>query len=74
MFKTSNDRTKSILQPRIHTFACPSCPSFVKTRDCLSDGKFCAFFPKTEEIDVTSKDREDYVFDGKRTSRRDKFR
>jgi len=44
----------------------------VKTRDCLSDGQFCAFFPKTEEIDVKRADMEDYIFEDKDSIEREK--
>lgn len=29
---------ESAIQLRIHTFSCPSCPAFIKTEDCVSDG------------------------------------
>ena len=33
-------------KPRIATYSCPECPSDVKQRDCLSDGKYCPFKPQ----------------------------
>jgi hypothetical protein len=29
---------ESAIELHIHTFACPSCPAFIKTEDCVSDG------------------------------------
>ena len=42
-----NDRTTSLITPHIATFACPTCPDFIKKTECVSDGQFCAYFPGT---------------------------
>jgi len=62
-FKSVISRKKPILDLHIHTFACPSCPQVVKEEDCLSDGQFCAFFPKNGDFIHNSLDTEDYMLD-----------
>jgi hypothetical protein len=42
----NNDKKENLLSLHVHTFACPTCPKEIKNEDCLSDGDFCAFFPK----------------------------
>jgi len=31
--------------PRIATFSCEDCPTEIKQRDCVSNGKYCPFKP-----------------------------
>jgi hypothetical protein len=73
IFKTNKDYFQSVIVPRIHTFECPTCPKFAQKRDCLSRGKYCAFFPKTEELNVRKKDWEDYVYTEEKKEKRNKW-
>ena len=45
-WESVKNRHKPILDLHIHTFACPSCPQAIKESNCVSDGNYCAFFPK----------------------------
>lgn len=36
------DKTDLSFKPRIVTWACPSCDSDFKRKECVSDGKYCA--------------------------------
>lgn len=42
----------ALFTPRILTFDCQNCPKFIKDKNCLSDGRYCPYRPKshTEEI------------------------
>jgi hypothetical protein len=51
---------ESSIELHIHTFACPLCPDFIKVEDCLSDGKYCAYFPKKNDYWIEDMDSEDY--------------
>lgn len=44
-----------------HTFSCPTCPDFIKKDECVSDGQYCAFYPKKNSMAIESKDPEDYT-------------
>ena len=50
--KAEGEGIKELVVPRIHTFACPTCPEFIQKKNCLSKGRYCAFFPKSEELAV----------------------
>jgi hypothetical protein len=47
---TANNATDSLLRLHVHTFACPTCPKEIKEQDCVSNGAFCAFFPREGDI------------------------
>lgn len=40
------NRKKALLDLHIHTFGCLTCPSEVKNEACISNGKYCSFYPK----------------------------
>ena len=58
--KSAVDRQKALLDLHIHTFACPNCPKEIKEKNCLSNGNYCAFFPKEGDIMTEGKNPEDY--------------
>jgi len=49
--ESAQTRHKALLDLHVHTFSCPQCTQEVKTENCLSDGKYCAFFPKVGDQD-----------------------
>lgn len=53
--------TDSLLSLHVHTFACPTCPQEIKQSECVSDGAYCAFFPRHGDISQEDLDPEDYV-------------
>lgn len=57
----AGNATETLLKPRLHTFACPTCPRQIKQENCLSNGQYCAFFPKIGDISQEDLDPEDYV-------------
>lgn len=46
----NNNTTDNLLNLHVHTFSCPTCPKEIKEQECLSDGAYCAFFPKEGDI------------------------
>lgn len=54
---------ESAIQLHIHTFACPLCPDFIKVEDCVSDGQYCAYFPKKNDYWIEEMDKEDQSHD-----------
>lgn len=56
----SNTTTDNLLNLHVHTFACPTCPQEIKEEDCLSDGQYCAFFPREGTLSQEELDPEDY--------------
>lgn len=36
--------------PRISTYSCEECSEEIKRRDCVSDGKYCAFLPQHDSF------------------------
>ena len=58
-FESANSAHESAISIHIHTFECPLCPDFIKEDDCLSDGKYCAYFPKMNDYWIEMKDAED---------------
>lgn len=40
----------ALFTPRILTFSCESCPEMIKSKDCVSDGRYCAYLP-VEHVD-----------------------
>lgn len=58
-YDTASTAHESLITLRIHTFACPSCPDFIKEEACLSDGLYCAYSPKRNDFWVEQKDSED---------------
>ena len=53
------ERSESSIDLHIHTFACPNCPDRIKEEDCVSDGRYCAYFPKRNDLFVEQMDSED---------------
>ena len=64
-FKSAQDRKKPLLNLRIHSFGCPTCPVSVKQHSCLSDGKYCAFFQKVGDFLQTQLMPEDVAVETK---------
>lgn len=58
---STSNTTDSLLSLHVHTFACPTCPKEIKEEDCVSNGAYCAFFPKHGDISQEDLDPEDYV-------------
>jgi len=52
-------RDKSSIDIHAHTFSCPLCPSFIKSEDCISNGNYCAYFPKRNDYWIEQMDQED---------------
>lgn len=65
----ANNATETLLKPHVHTFACPTCPKAIKTENCLSNGQFCAFFPKLGDISQEDLDPEDYVVEAAKSGK-----
>lgn len=53
------EREKSKIDIHIHTFSCPVCPDFIKEDDCVSNGTYCAYFPKRNDYFLEQMDMED---------------
>lgn len=58
-FESATTAHESAINLHIHTFACPLCPDFIKEDDCLSDGQYCAYFPKRNDYWIEALDPED---------------
>lgn len=58
--ESAQTRHKALLNFHIHTFGCPMCPQEIKNENCLSDGKYCTFFPKIGDLEQIILDPEDY--------------
>ena len=41
---------KALFTPRILTYSCPGCEQKVKDVECLSNGTYCAYRPKTPAL------------------------
>ena len=54
------DSHQTFLNFHVHTFGCPTCPDEVKQTACVSDGKYCAFFPHLGDSLHPENDPEDY--------------
>ena len=50
-FESAKTRQKGLMNFRIHTFACEFCPDEIKEQNCLSNGQYCAFFPKDSNVE-----------------------
>lgn len=59
-FESVTTAHESAIELHIHTFACPLCPAFIKEEDCVSDGKYCAYFPKKNDYWIEDMDSEDH--------------
>ena len=64
-FKSAQDRKRPLLNLRIHSFGCPTCPEGVRQHSCLSDGRYCAFFPKVGDFLQTQLMPEDFAVETK---------
>ena len=64
-WQSISKRHKPLLDLHIHSFGCPTCPQAIKEQECVSDGKYCAFFPKTGTFEQQFLDSDDYLFDNK---------
>lgn len=51
---------RAAIDLHVSTFECPTCPNFIKTTECVSDGKYCAYYPKMGDLEITELDPEDY--------------
>ncbi len=49
--ESAQSRHKALLDLHIHTFGCSICPPAIKEEACVSDGKYCAFFPKVGDFE-----------------------
>ena len=61
--ESAKTRRKALLDLHIHTFACPYCPQEIRETNCLSDGNYCAFFPKVDDLMLEMLDPEDFTTD-----------
>lgn len=61
--ESAKTRQKALLDFRIHTFSCPFCPDMVIEENCVSNGDYCAFFPKQSDYEQEMLDPEDYEMD-----------
>lgn len=61
--ESAKTRQKALLDLHIHTFACPYCPEEIRETNCLSNGHYCAFFPKVDDLQQELMDPEDYETD-----------
>jgi hypothetical protein len=49
-YSFSNDHNKKpLFTPRIATFACEQCPEAIKSKNCVSNGRYCSFEPRFQE-------------------------
>lgn len=54
---SSDHNKKPLFTPRIATFACAGCPDEIKQKNCVSDGRYCAFEPRfMEAFNLDQKD------------------
>jgi hypothetical protein len=42
----------ALFTPRILTFNCENCPSFIRKENCVSDGKYCPYRPKSSSEEM----------------------
>ena len=42
----------ALFTPRVTTFSCELCPKAIREANCISNGKYCPYRPKTEDEDV----------------------
>ena len=61
--ESATNRQKALLDLHIHTFGCPYCPEEIRQENCVSNGLYCAFFPKVGDIAQELVDPEDYEMD-----------
>ena len=61
--ESAKTRKQALLDLHIHTFSCVYCPDFLKEENCVSDGQYCAFFPRVGELSQEIIDPEDYEMD-----------
>ena len=57
--ESAKTRQKALLDFHIHTFSCKTCPQAIREENCLSDGQYCAFFPKYNTLEMEMLDPED---------------
>ena len=62
---SAKTRSKALLDLHIHTFACPYCPEPIREENCLSNGQYCAFFPKVGDLALEISDPEDFEMDNR---------
>jgi hypothetical protein len=46
---TADHSSKPLFTPRIATYECSDCSADIKKKDCVSDGRYCAYTPKFTE-------------------------
>lgn len=61
--ESAKTRQKALLDLHIHTFGCPYCPQEIREANCVSKGKYCAFFPKVDDLRMEMMDPEDFQMD-----------
>ena len=54
-------RKKALLDLRIHTFSCMDCSPEVKKQTCISNGKYCTFFPRIGDITLSNINSQNYA-------------
>ena len=54
-------RKKALLNLRIHTFSCTDCPQKVKEETCVSNGKYCTFFPRIGDLTLANINSQSYA-------------
>lgn len=52
------DHSKPLFTPRIATYSCTQCPKEFKEKNCVSDGRYCAFEPRYMEAFNLENDEE----------------
>jgi hypothetical protein len=56
-YSFSNDHNKKpLFTPRIASYSCTDCPDDVKEKNCVSNGKYCAYEPRFMEAFNLDKD------------------
>ena len=58
--ESAKTRRKALLDLHIHTFSCLYCPQEIRETNCLSNGNYCAFFPKVDDLKLEMMDPEDF--------------
>lgn len=58
--ESAKTRHKALLDLHLHTFSCLGCPEEIRETQCVSKGKYCAFYPKIGDFEQVLLDPEDF--------------
>jgi hypothetical protein len=62
---TADHAKKPLFTPRIATYECKDCSTEMKTKDCVSDGLYCAYTPRFVETYGINKPESNFELTGR---------